>query len=209
MTMARPAILVGPRSATALLVPLSLLALDGCVEPTEPFIQQTYANGFESSFDWSADGTDLDEPPVVWSVERSNEFSETGDWSVELELENLNDAGKIWMERPFQLQPGADYDIEIAFDFASADFGDVNLWTIIAGASTVEPETRENLTFRESTGNGSPVDAGLVWLPKRYALTATAQAESGLLHMALGVWGTSEFSRTYYIDDVEIVFTRR
>ncbi|HUP00490.1 MAG TPA: hypothetical protein VM737_03090 [Gemmatimonadota bacterium] len=192
-----------------LAIPLALLGLTACILDSEdPFFRQTYSTSFESEFDWNPDGTDLDDPPVVWSVERSDVFAESGDWSVRFILENLNDAGKIWMERAFELQPGATYDIEIAFDFASADFGDINLWTIIAGASDRDPETRDDLTFQEDTGNGSDTDVGHIWLPKRYMFTRTADS-AGLVHVALGVWGTSEFSRTYFIDDVEITFTER
>ena len=176
----------------------------------EPFLRQTFGFTFESDpGDWVADGTDLEDPPVTWSVERSDELAERGDWSIRLSLDNLNDAGKIWMERAFELRPGATYDVEVAFDFASADFGDVGLWTIIAMVSEADPETVEDLVFRDETGNGSSTDVGHVWGTRSYALgTATADGD-GLLWVALGVWGTFETPRTYFIDDLELIFTLR
>lgn len=181
----------------------------GCsVSSTEPFIRQTIRFTFENDLDWTADGTDLDDPPVTWSVERSQELALQGEWAVKLQLANLNDAGKIWMERSFQLDPGASYDVEVAFDFATADFGDINLWTIIAGVSPDDPESVADLTFQDDTGNGAASDAGHRWIAKRYAFTATAEPD-GALHAFLGVWGTSEFTRTYYIDNVELTFTRK
>jgi hypothetical protein len=176
----------------------------------EPFLRQTFGFTFESDpGDWVADGTDLEDPPVTWSVERSDELAERGDWSIRLSLDNLNDAGKIWMERAFELRPGATYDVEVAFDFASADFGDVGLWTIIATVSETDPETVEDLVFQDDTGNGSSEDVGHVWSTRSYSLgTATADGD-GLLWVALGVWGTFETSRTYFIDDLELIFTLR
>ena len=183
----------------------------GCGASTnEPFLLQTFGFTFESDpGGWTADGTDLEDPPVTWSVERSDELAERGDWSMRLSLENLNDAGKIWMERAFQLQPGATYDVEVAFDFASADFGDIGLWTIIATVSEADPETVDDLVFRDDTGNGSGEDVGHVWVTRTYSLgTATADGQ-GLLWVALGVWGTFETSRTYFIDDLELSFMLR
>lgn len=181
------------------------------VSSSEPFLRRTFGFTFESDLGgWTTDGTDLEDPPVTWSIERSDELAERGDWSVRLSLDNLNDAGKIWMERAFELQPGSTYDVEAAFDFATADFGDFGLWTIIAGVSFEDPETVDDLTFREETGTGSDEDAGHVWTARRYELgTLTADPETGLLWVALGVWGTFETARTYYIDDVELIFTRR
>jgi len=49
---------------------------------------------------------------------------------------------------------------------------------------------------------------GIVWLENVFTSTATASAE-GELWVSIGVWGTSEFPRTYYLDDVEIAFTPR
>jgi hypothetical protein len=177
---------------------------------TGPSGQVRFVTGFESGFDgFAPDGADLDDPPVEWSVERSNERAESGAWSVRLQLENLNDAGKIWLERRFDgLEPGRTYDVELSFDFASADFGDINLWTIVAGASGADPEDRDDLVSRDDTGNGADADVGYVWGRKEYALAAET-GDGGALWIHLGVWGTSEFGRTYFVDDVEIVITPR
>ena len=176
----------------------------------EPFLRQTFGFTFESDLGrWMADGTDLDDPPVTWSVERSDDLAESGDWSVRLSLDNLNDAGKIWMERAFELQPGATYDVEAAFDFASADLGDIGLWTIIAGVSEADPETVDDLAFRDETGNGASDDVGHVWGARTYSLGMATAGGDGLLWVALGVWGTFETPRTYFVDDIELTFTRR
>ncbi len=57
-----------------------------------------FQTSFESGFDgFTADGTDLDDPPIEWSIERTDEQADEGAWSVQLDLDNLNDAGKIWI----------------------------------------------------------------------------------------------------------------
>ena len=55
---------------------------------------------------------------------------------------------------------------------------------------------------------GEEEDVGFVWLEKSHELTATTGA-TGELWLALGVWGTFEVTRTYHIDDLEVVFTPR
>ncbi|MGH7570807.1 MAG: hypothetical protein ACREMK_03050 [Gemmatimonadota bacterium] len=192
-------------------VAVGVLAAACDVSTSEPFVRRTFEFTFENNIgEWMADATDVDDPPVTWSVERSNELAERGEWSVRLSLDNLNDAGKIWMEREFQLAPGITYGIEVSFDFASADFGNVNLWRIIAGATAVDPETADDLTFQDDdTGNGADEDVGHVWTARRYELGAVTADPEGSIWVALGVWGTFETARTYYVDDVELIFTRQ
>jgi len=194
-------------------VPLALgiAALAACADDsmTGPDGRVTFETSFETGLDgFASDGTDLDDPPIEWSIERTQEEADEGAWSVRLDLDNLNDAGKIWIERAFALEPGAAYDIEVSYAFGTSDFGDVNTWTIIAGVDPESPEVADDLTFQGSTSTGEDEEVGVVWLDKSHALTATAGA-SGELWVSLGVWGTSEFPRTYYLDDLRIEFTPR
>jgi len=196
-----------PMRALAILL-AAVLALFACADdPTGPEGVVRFTTSFESGLDgFAADGTDLDDPPIEWSIERSDERADDGQWSVRLHLENLNDAGKIWIERAFELEPGRAYRVEISYAFATADFGEINTWTIIAGASTQDPETVDDLTFQGSTAHDRGEDVGYVWLERSHDLAATTDA-AGELWVFLGVWGTSEFTRTYFLDDLEIVFT--
>jgi hypothetical protein len=194
----------------ALSLALCSVALFACEdETTGPDGGVSFETSFEDGLDgFVADGTDLDDPPVEWSIERSQEEADDGVWSVRLDLENLNDAGKIWIERAFDLEPGVTYDVEVAYAFGTSDFGDINTWTIIAGVDPDSPEVVDDLTFQGSTSTGEDEDVGLVWLEKAHAFTATAGA-NGELWVSLGVWGTFETPRTYYIDDLRIEFTPR
>ena len=201
--------LISMRSLAFLSTFVSALCLGCADDPSGLDGIIRFSTSFESGLDgFAADGTDLDDPPVEWMIGRSQERADDGAWSVRLELDNFNDAGKIWIERAFQVEAGRTYDVEVSYAFATADFGDFNNWTIIAGVTPAEPETVDDLTFQGETGNGEEEDVGYVWLEKNHALTATADA-GGELWLALGVWGTFETPRTYYLDDVEIVFTPR
>ena len=173
----------------------------GCVE-CESF-------SFEADVqDWQADGTDLGDPPIEWSVERSQELASDGTSSVKLWLNNLNDAGKIWIERAFAVEPDRRYRVRVEYAFASAAFGSVNLWRIIAGVAATSPETADDLTFQGDAGNGADSDVGYRWLQKRYTFDVESGPD-GLLHVFIGVWGTWENARTHYVDDVRVCITPR
>jgi hypothetical protein len=197
------------KSAIAVLA-LAFASLTACADDsTGPDGTVRFETSFESGLDgFTPDGTDLDDPPVEWSIERTDEHADEGSWSVRLDLENLNDAGKIWIERAFSLEPGAAYDVVVSYAFGTSDSGDFNLWTLIAGVTAFDPETVSDLVFQGETGTGEDEDLGVVWLEKSHAFTATA-SPSGELWVSLGVWGTWETHRTYYLDDVRIVFTPR
>ncbi|MGH7477014.1 MAG: hypothetical protein ACRELD_12040 [Longimicrobiales bacterium] len=185
-------------------------ALAACLDTSAgPPREQTFTVSFEDPAaglqGWSRDTADVDDPPITWSIERSTELASLDSSSVRLELANLNNAGKIWIERRFNVLPDTDYTVDIAFDFASADFGTVNLWQIIAGASADDPEDAADLEFSGDTGNGSDTDAGHVWDERRTSVEARSSAD-GRLYVFLGVWGTWEATRVYYIDDIRVTF---
>lgn len=200
------------RRTTAALAAIVLVLAAACGDDTTtgpgPDVRRF---SFESGLgNWSADATDLEVggEPIEWDIAASDDAATEGSSAVRLSLENLSDAGKIWIERPFELEPQTTYDVTVAFDFGTTDFGAVNLWTIIAGVFPVSPETTDDLqpAFQGETGHDEGQGAGLVWLAKEYDFTATTGPD-GTLHVALGVWGTYEVSRIYYLDDVRISFT--
>jgi hypothetical protein len=127
---------------------------------------------------------------------------------VELTLDNLNDAGKIWVEREFDsLEPNTTYEVTVSFAFATEDFGTINLWRIIAGVTTDAPEDADDLEFQGETGNGEDEDVGYQWLDKTYTFTAETDA-AGELWVSVGIWGTFEVVRTYFVDDLQVRFER-
>jgi hypothetical protein len=195
-----------PLLASAVFLAPVAACSDDTLGPVDGLVFET---SFEADFDgFVADGTDLDDPPIEWVIERSDERADDGAWSVRLEMANLNDAGKIWIERRFELEPGRAYDVELSYALASADFGDVNAWTIIAGVTPSDPESADDLPFQGTTANGADDDVGFVWLERSHDLMVTTGA-SGEAWVSLGVWGTSEFTRSYHLDDVRVSFAPR
>jgi hypothetical protein len=157
---------------------------------------------------WELNGTDLGDPPITWSIERSDEMAKSGEISLKFVLANLNDAGKIWIERPFLLKPNRLYHINVKYTFASADWGDVNLFTIITGVVQEPPQTRYDLVCQGDTGNGSDTNVGYIWLRKDYDFFVRS-SHDGKLYVVIGIWGTWETTRIYYFDNVKITFTER
>ena len=186
------------------------VALSGCggsdaIRP--PLNAQKFS--FESDLQgWTPKGIDLvvGGSTVDWSIERSTDRATEGAASLKLYLDNRTDAGKIWIERPFAVNPNRRYRVNVQYSFATADFGDFNLWTIITGVRNQPAHKRDDLTYQGNTGNGADSDVGYQWFQKNYDFDATAGAD-GKLYVDIGVWGTWETPRTYYIDNVRVTLT--
>lgn len=182
--------------------------------PGGTILQETSASySFESDMEgWTAKATDLESgsKTIDWSVTRSQERAKDGNVSIKLYLDNINDQGKIWIQNAFTVEPNQFYQAKVSYALASADLGDVNHFTIITGILQKDPQTRDDLTFsfQDKTGNGESVDAGYKWLQKEYQITIRS-GEIGILYAVIGIWGTWETSRTYYIDNVLITLTKK
>jgi len=167
---------------------------------------QTASFSFEGNLQgWQPRALDVDDggAKADWSIAPSNGRADDGGFSALLFLDNLTDAGKVWLQKPFVVQPGRNYKVRVSYSFATKDFGTINLWRIITGVRTRPPEKAEDLTFQGETGHGSPSDIGYVWLDKSYDFEVQSGPD-GLLYVFLGVWGTWETPRGYYIDRVTV-----
>jgi hypothetical protein len=169
---------------------------------------------FQYSFDSDLEGwtprafdTEVGGAEIDWSVASSSEQQTAGAGSAKYSVSNLTDAAKVFLEREFELEPNTEYDFELAFDFATDDWGDINLWTLIAGALPSAPDVPEDLepSYQGDTGTGSDIDAGYVWLDKHITGTVTTGAD-GRAVVVIGVWGTWESLSEYYIDNLIIDF---
>jgi len=126
-------------------------------------------------------------------------------------MENLTDAGKIWLEQPFQLQPDSSYTVDISYQFASSAAGEVGTWEIIAGALPYDPEIAADLFDNDcipwdSTYNGGVI--GYTWLAKHYTTQVTTGGD-GRAYVVIGLWGVFEVLQTYYVDDFSISFAQQ
>ncbi len=197
-------VLVGAGAAVVAAVLIAALLLQPAPE--------RYFFSFEGDVEgWVADGTDLEfgEGLVNWSIERSQERASEGSTSLKFYLDNMNDAGKIWVERVFDVEASKTHRVTVIYSFASSDFGSFNLWRIITGVLLERPETSDDLapTFQDTTGNGMSEDSGYVWLDKRYDFNVQA-GSNGKLWVVIGVWGTWETARTHYIDGISVALEK-
>jgi len=167
---------------------------------------QSYFYSFENTFSgWDTTGIDLQlgDTTVVWSIHPSDEYAADSSYSMQFYLENYNDAGKIWIQKPFSVEPQKDYIVNINYKFASRDFGTANLWTIITGVHLLPPDSAQELIYQGNTGNGFNFDTGYVWLDKHYEFNINTETSNNLW-IVVGIWGNWEVPRTYYIDSLSI-----
>lgn len=162
-----------------------------------------YFYSFETGMQgWKKDGTDLLNPPINWSVNQSSLMAYNGSYSIQLLLENLNDAGKIWMQRNFTVKPNTEYQVTVSYYFGSADYGDINLFTLITGASTRNPQNADDLIYQGDTGHHQNT-TNLVWMKKNFTFNVQTRSDA-TIYVYIGVWGTWETTRIYFVDDVSI-----
>lgn len=186
---------------------LKLIILITCVfSIARNVFSQSYFYSFENTFSgWDTSGIDLQlgDTTIAWSIHPSNEYAADSVYSMQFYLENYNDAGKIWIQKPFSVNPQKDYIIIINYKFASMDFGMANLWTIITGVHLSPPDSAQELYYQGNTGNGFDFDTGYVWLDKNYKFNINSET-SDSLWIVIGIWGNWEVPRTYYIDSLSI-----
>jgi hypothetical protein len=183
----------------------SLLILQGCSCDKYP-LSETYTYSFENNMEgWDSSGIALDTPLIDWVVDVSDDISSDGDYSVMLYLNNITEESAIWIERYYNLKPHCRYNVHVEYDFASADWSNDSLWTIIA--SVLPASSQIKASYQEDTGNGASAEDGFVWLHKSYDFIATTFS-SGEIYVNIGVHGLPLTARTYYIDNINITFTR-
>ncbi|UCG60840.1 MAG: hypothetical protein JSV52_10975 [Candidatus Zixiibacteriota bacterium] len=198
-----------------LAVLISSLGSVGCSNSISPGpetyrIEDSFENGISS---WTAHSLDdkVDTLPIDWHFVPSDEMASQGSRSAKLYMENLTDAAKIWLEQALEVTPNKTYSVVISFDLASADYGEVNLFELLANVLPRKPLTRDDVVsgvrngdFPEGTYNGGV--EGYVWLPKSLTREITTNRD-GQLYFILGIWGTWEGARTYYFDNLRITVT--
>jgi hypothetical protein len=157
---------------------------------------------------WSTNGVDLGNPPDVYTIQRAVDMARDSVSSVKFYLQNLNGIAKIWMERGFDVDSSADYQVTVQYSFATSDWGGTEPWTILTGVTPRAVSTAEELGIQGDTYNGSFSDVGFRWLSKRYTFDAHSNSQ-GKLYVQIGIWGRTVATRVYYVDSVYISFARR
>ncbi len=128
---------------------------------------------FENDMEgWSINGTDLNLDE--WAITLSQDMASDGSTAVKFDLTNNNDQGKIWIEKPFLVEPNRLYEVNVSYSFASAN-GELGTFEIITGVFKQRPATRNDLipAFRESTNKGKH-KPGYRWLDKHYEFAVSS-----------------------------------
>ena len=199
--------------AIALAVSIGAGCGDTAVTPPEVPVADlrfSFETGLEG---WAISATDtlVGGGGIPWWVRPSTTQSFEGATALEFYMANYTDAGKIWIVRPIMVSPNRSYRVTISYALASGDYGTMNLFSLITGVTASEPRSATDLakTFlRDATGNGASSDVGYRWLDKRVEQDVTANAE-GRVYVVVGVWGTWETERTYYIDALRVQVVAR
>jgi hypothetical protein len=171
-----------------------------------PMLPQSYFYSFENTYSgWDTTGIDLElgDTTIAWSIHPSNELAIDSSFSMRYYLENYNDEGKIWIQKPYSVKQHKDYLVTLKYKFATRDFGLANLFTIIAGVHLSPPTNAQQLIYQGHTGNGFDFDTGYVWLDKSYEFNIKSTSTS-LLWIVIGIWGNWETPRIYFVDSLAI-----
>jgi len=193
----------------ALLFSPSLLATGASPVPQEITDAYSFENDLEG---WSVNATDVGgNAPIDWSLTRSQDMAKEGRTSMKFYLQNFNDAGKIWIEKAFAVEPNQIYHVDVEYALASNEPSTdvVSSFTVITGVLAKSPKTAVDLApaFKNSTRKPSS-ESGYEWFDRKYEF-AVRSDEQGVLSIVIGIWGTWEVRKTYYVDDVRIALTKK
>ncbi|MFN2433267.1 MAG: hypothetical protein ABR599_10735 [Gemmatimonadota bacterium] len=135
-----------------------------------------------------------------------------GERSVRLFADNLTDAVKVWIERPFEATPGATYRVSVSFDVGTDAF-EIGAWEVIGAASASDPTAAfaaggvDGIGDFLRLGPAATPDGEFVFLPRSFSQTVRAGPE-GELWVGAGVWGTFETAAEYFLDSVTVEIQR-
>jgi hypothetical protein len=164
---------------------------------------------FETDLEkWTPRATDLGTPPATWEIVRSGDRATQGGGSSRLRLTNSTGQPRIFLERRYEVEKNQLYQVDLSFDFASADWAGAIPWRLLAGAAVNSPTQTGAVVTPADTGNGRAADEGYVWLQKIYSMDLSSDAD-GELFIYVGVSGATESARTYYVDNVKVTLTRK
>jgi hypothetical protein len=184
------------------------IALTKKPEGTEFF---SFENDMEG---WIPSATDLDfgSSSIDWSITRIQPYAlggEDGASAIQFDINNVNQKGKIWIERPFLVERGSKYKVNVEYGFNSGDRGSNPRFTIITGVLRGRPETADDLVpaYQEET---TSVYWG--WLHKNYTFKVKSK-KSDVLYVVIGIRGTEvvrqqDPHRIYHIDSVVVTLTK-
>ena len=176
-----------------------------------PGTQTSGSYSFEGSLQgWRAGAVDVapSATPDGWSIAATSDAAFEGAWSARFFLDNRGGRAKVFLSRPYALKPFQAYDVHLEFALGTSDGDPAAAFRVLAGAAQFPPANGDAAIFLAQDDTGSAGTTRLSWVPKSYDAFATT-GPSGEMSAVVGIWGTSEATRTYYLDALAVVFTER
>lgn len=164
---------------------------------------QAIQESFESGFgEWSADADVPPDPnnpsyPVEWHVNRVNNVSYSGQYSLRFFIDGRQDDGTVWIEKKINVKEHTQIQFKVSFWLYSEQESFNTIAVVCAHIGVENPEVESDFIV---IGAANEV-AG--W--KNYTHVADLNTgSSGELWVAVGISVRWETQMTYYIDDIEI-----
>ena len=175
-----------------------------------PGRQTSGSYSFEGSLQgWRAGAIDAAaDAPGGWSIAAASDEAFDGAWSARFFVDNQSGSTKMFLSRAYALKPFQAYDVHFEFALGTSDGDRAAAFRVLAGAARSPPENGDAAISLVQDDTGSAGGSGLSWVVKSYDTFATTGPE-GDLSAIVGIWATSEATRTYYLDALAVVFTER
>jgi hypothetical protein len=209
------------RALAAALLLASVAACDD--DPAGPRDPGEAVFSFETGLEgWRADSADFCEgDPVTGVCPPEGAFAPTdvevatgpaadGSRAVRLLAENATDAVKLWIERPFEVPDPGRYEVLATWRLGTAD-DEIGAWTSIGAATDDDPSAAVgpddppdrvgDLLRLGSTVSTEPGTVGFI--PESFVEEVEVGADRELW-VSVGVWGTFEVTREYFLDLVTV-----
>ena len=148
---------------------------------------------------WTANATDVG--LADWSISPSTELWDDGITSLKLDLNNLSGKGKVWITRDFAVEPFSKYRVSLDYSFG----GRFREYRIIAGVFRTPPLTADDLAL--AFHDDLPAELPR-WIHRSNEFTIKSK-KSSTLYVVIGVTGTFQTHREYFIDSVCVTLTKK
>ena len=166
------------------------------------------AFSFEGALDgWSPAASAHLVPGLQWSAAVDAAQAVAGGSSLRVTVDDSTATGGVWIERPFLLTEIEGYRIDVEASVGTEQAAPP-LWSFVLDAADRPLSERGALPLR---GELTPatVAGSVEWTRETHSLQYDTEQGQDTVWVAIGLAAQSAGERTYYLDDVRVVFTRR
>jgi len=167
-------------------------------QPEQTIFSYDFENGLG---DWAIGAQVPKDPltgePVAWKIEPTTDESVSGNFSIQLYIDGVQDDGTIWIERKLSLQANFARRVNVSFQFWSGSDSFNTIAEVVCYVGEKSP--KEEADF-QVLGTANQVSG---W--KTYSFSSLAKTgNKGEIYIALGISVRWEAEMTYFVDDVTL-----